>query len=386
MRLLILAEKYPPIVGGGETQLAQLSASLVAMGHHVIVGTDRSGVDVEPDHGGVEVVHVPGLQQACTRLDCYQAVQSVFALLTTHAYDALHVVNYIPALLVSWLRSAVRTPVFMSAFETFIPPARVFGLFDDFPLECALSRSVPALLAPNALFCGSKAYEEWALQAGFDRGVLRVIPHSTDVDRFAFSAPARERARAARRWLPDDFVFLVPARPVRRKRIEDVLAACAMLRGERRLRVVLTRPTARGDAAYLGELQAQIERDHLEAVVHWEPDVAWTEMPALYSASDAVVLPSGREGFAISLVEAMSASRPVIATAIDGPTEFVDDGVTGLLYPPGEVERLAALMARVMADDTSAMTGRALRLAHDRYSITAMTRQYLAVYREHVTI
>jgi glycosyltransferase involved in cell wall biosynthesis len=385
MRLMIIAEKYPPIVGGGETQLAQLAAGVVSMGHEVTLGTDRAGVDVEPEDRGVRVVHVPGLQRACNVLHCHEAIQSVFKLLTTEPHDALHVVNYVPALLLTWLRSAVQTPVFMSSFETFIASTRVFGMFENFPLEDALRRSVATALNPDVLFCGSNAYKRWALQAGFNERALRLIPHSTDVERFAFSASAREGFRAKRAWSPEDFVFLVPARPVPRKRIEDVLTASTSLRAYRRIRIVLTSPAGRGDLDYLHRLHAQITRDGLGDIVHWEPDLAWTDMPALYSACDAVVLPSVREGFAISLIEAMAASRPVIATNIEGPNEFVDDGVTGFLYAPGNVDQLAALMVRVMEDDTDAMSARALNMAQQRYSVASMTRRYLEVYAERLS-
>jgi glycosyltransferase involved in cell wall biosynthesis len=382
MKLLFIAEKYPPIVGGGETQLEQLATSLVSLGHQVTVATDRDGVGTGPDPRGVRLVHLAGLRRACSSLDCHEAVQSISRLLASEAPDALHVINYVPALLLSWLRPAVRVPLFFSSFETLIPGQRVFGLYEDFQLEDTLRRSVASRLVPDIVFCGSEAYRQWALAGGFDQHRLRVIPHSTDVERFAFSAGDRASGRKRRGWGPSDFVFLVPARPIPRKRIEDMLAAVSRLRGRHRLKVALTLPAARGDVAYLDGLRAQIAREHLEDAVHWEPDLAWTDMPALYSACDAVVLPSAREGFAIALIEAMAASRPVIATDIEGPNEFVVHGVTGLLYQAGNVGQLAELLAGVMETDTSAMVRAALAMTRERYSAGAMARCFADAYQE----
>jgi hypothetical protein len=74
VKLLFIAEKYPPIVGGGETQLAQLATGLVKLGYDVTVGTDRTGVDVEPDAGGVRIVPSPRLRRACQGpFDCREA-------------------------------------------------------------------------------------------------------------------------------------------------------------------------------------------------------------------------------------------------------------------------------------------------------------------------
>jgi glycosyltransferase involved in cell wall biosynthesis len=60
------------------------------------------------------------------------------------------------------------------------------------------------------------------------------------------------------------------------------------------------------------------------------------------AASDAFVIPSYREGLSRALLEAMSMNLPVIATAIRGNREVIQDAVNGLLYPPGDVEQLAA--------------------------------------------
>jgi len=60
------------------------------------------------------------------------------------------------------------------------------------------------------------------------------------------------------------------------------------------------------------------------------------------AASDVFVIPSYREGLSRALLEAMSMNVAVIATAIRGSREVVQDGVNGLLYPPRDVEQLAA--------------------------------------------
>jgi glycosyltransferase involved in cell wall biosynthesis len=60
------------------------------------------------------------------------------------------------------------------------------------------------------------------------------------------------------------------------------------------------------------------------------------------AASDAFVIPSYREGLSRALLEAMSMNLPVVATTIRGNREVIHDGVNGLLYPPRDVEQLAA--------------------------------------------
>jgi len=62
-----------------------------------------------------------------------------------------------------------------------------------------------------------------------------------------------------------------------------------------------------------------------------------------------LVLPSKREPFGTVLSEAMAVGTPVVATAVDGLPEVVEDGVTGRLVPPGDPEAIAAAVADVLA-------------------------------------
>ena len=70
----------------------------------------------------------------------------------------------------------------------------------------------------------------------------------------------------------------------------------------------------------------------------------------LLNAVDLFVLPSLWEGLPLSLVLAMGAGLPVVATRVAGLPEVVDEGRTGLLVPPGDSQALGAALARVVAD------------------------------------
>ena len=65
---------------------------------------------------------------------------------------------------------------------------------------------------------------------------------------------------------------------------------------------------------------------------------------------DLFVLPSLYEGMPLSILEAMGAGLPVIATAVDGTPEVVEDGETGLLVPPADPAALARAVVRLLDD------------------------------------
>jgi glycosyltransferase involved in cell wall biosynthesis len=69
-----------------------------------------------------------------------------------------------------------------------------------------------------------------------------------------------------------------------------------------------------------------------------------------YERAAVVVVPSRREGYGMVAREAMAYGRPVVATAVGGLVDAVDDGVTGLLVPPGDIRALRAALERLLGD------------------------------------
>ena len=102
----------------------------------------------------------------------------------------------------------------------------------------------------------------------------------------------------------------------------------------------------------------------------------------IFKAVDVFILPSINEGLPISVVEAMAASLPVIATKIPGVQEVVEDNMTGWLVPPADANALAQTIEKLLMFpeklDEFAKNGR-IR-AEERFSIHSITLQYKAVY------
>jgi glycosyltransferase involved in cell wall biosynthesis len=108
------------------------------------------------------------------------------------------------------------------------------------------------------------------------------------------------------------------------------------------------------------------------------------DIPDLLANCDLFVLPSLYEGLPLSILEAMVASRPVIATAIGGTDEVVVHGETGLLVPPADPTALARAIRAVLADPALAQ-----RLAtagngrvHQEFSAEIMVQRVMQIYDE----
>jgi glycosyltransferase involved in cell wall biosynthesis len=104
---------------------------------------------------------------------------------------------------------------------------------------------------------------------------------------------------------------------------------------------------------------------------------------ALYRNCDVFVAPSIYESFGLIYLEAMDQARPVVACNAGGPTDVVDDGVTGLLVPPAAPRRLAEALQRLLGDPGArremGRAGRERLLA--RFTHRHMAEGFVSVYR-----
>ncbi len=104
------------------------------------------------------------------------------------------------------------------------------------------------------------------------------------------------------------------------------------------------------------------------------PDVA-----AWLQRADVLVHPARWEGFGLALLEAMLASKPVVATSVSSIPEIVVDGQTGLLVPPDEPQVLAAAVTRVL-DEPGDYGEQGRRRAQSQFSVSRMADRTLALY------
>jgi glycosyltransferase involved in cell wall biosynthesis len=107
-----------------------------------------------------------------------------------------------------------------------------------------------------------------------------------------------------------------------------------------------------------------------------------TDMPSIYAAADMVVLPTFREGLPQVVVEASAMQLPIVGSRVSGMVDAVEDGVTGLLVPPGDPTALASAIRRLIEDQALrhrlGIAGR--QFVSARFSDTRVNNIYLAEY------
>ena len=135
-----------------------------------------------------------------------------------------------------------------------------------------------------------------------------------------------------------------------------------------------------GDGELCDQLKQRVESLGLSPRVHFTG--ARRDLGNVLAAIDVFLMPSLWEGLPLSLVLAMGAGLPVIATSVAGIPEVVQDGVTGWLVKPGDVKGLGAAMARVLGDDTErARLGQAAQaFVRPRFGVDGYVNAITALY------
>ncbi len=285
--------------------------------------------------------------------------------------DVLHTRNLsaLEAVIVGWLAGV---------------PARVHGEHgrDVFDLDGSNARynRLRRLVRPfvHRYLTVSRDLQHWlSATVGVEPGRIRQIYNGVDKQRF------HPRTDARRELLPehfpaDGFVVGSVGRMVGVKDYPTLVRAfieAARKPGGERLRLVIV-----GDGGSRDECQRLLD----EAGV---ADRAWLtgerkDIPDLMRSFDLFVLPSLGEGISNTILEAMSCGLPVVATAVGGTPELVEEGVNGQLFLPGDVAALAARVLQYASD-------RVLRDAHGSasrqkieasFSIEAMVAAYRDTY------
>lgn len=403
MRILMLAQWYPPIVGGEELHVRNLSTELARRGHAVTVATlAQPGLADTESHDGVEVVRLRSSAQRLERLFSDQSRQSAppipdpelvigLARVARRARpDVMHAHNWIVHSALP-LRLSRNIPLLLS--------------LHDFSLVCAtkvLLRRGVNCSGPGPLKCLSCAASHY----GVAKGTVTTISNALGavVERRAISgfipvssAVARGNGlaglphRVIPNFVPDlasgadfdvrPFVERLPQQPFllfvgalgRLKGLTTLLDAYRLLTGAPPL--VLIGYRMRETDAILADLPPNVS-----VLGEWPPQA----VHAAWAAALMGIVPSiAQEACPTVVIEAMQAGIPVVATKMGGIPDLVVHGETGLLVPPSDPQALAGAIAELLADPSrAAALGRAGKGRSLQFSAAAVVPRIESAYRE----
>jgi L-malate glycosyltransferase len=216
--------------------------------------------------------------------------------------------------------------------------------------------------------------EYFVKTAGIPRRLITIVPNGVDVTGFEFD---RDTARRELGLNADEIVIGTVGRLEPEKDQITLLDAFRQLQMRHpRARLIIA-----GDGSMADQLKSHADRIGAAAAIRflgYRRDIA-----RLLAAMDVFLLTSIREGLPVSLIEAMAARRPVVASSIGSVRDLISDGKTGLLVAPGNVDGFRAAIERLI-DDSSLRQNfveRARATIEASFSLPAVISAYETLYR-----
>jgi mannosyltransferase len=220
------------------------------------------------------------------------------------------------------------------------------------------------------------------VSASFLKRSATVIPHGVDTDRYA--PPADRAAAFAEANLPGRYAIGCFGR-VRAQKGTDVFveAMCRVLPNFPDFTAVIVGAVAVEQSGFANELKKRIEAAGLQSRIVITGELEIEEVQRWYQRLTIYAFTSRNEGFGLTLIEAMSAGAALVAACAGAAELVVEDGVSGVLVPPGDADALVAAIEPLLRDPAActAMGARGRARVIAKFSLDAEAKAIAEVYR-----
>lgn len=281
---------------------------------------------------GVRHVPVPALTRAWRPTDDLRAVGQLWRALRRLRPDVLHTHNPKTGVLGRVLGRLAGVPVVVNTCH---------GLWAAPGDRWLVRRLVAAVEGTASRFSHAELFQNAEDQRTLARwlpaGRSTVVGNGVDLDRFRPDPAARARTRAALGVAPAELLVGGVGRLVAEKGIGELVEAAGRLGSSARFVWAGPADETKPDAVRVGAGPVRFLGE-------------WRDTASLYNALDVFVLPSYREGFSRSAMEAAACGLPMVLSDIRGCREVGTDGEHLLLVPAADAEALHDALARLLAD------------------------------------
>jgi phosphatidylinositol alpha-mannosyltransferase len=327
---LVSAFDYASL-GGVNTHISNLSAQFRESGHQVSIIAPCSNEDSVDETNFMPMgkpVPIPSSGSIARISLSVWLRPKIKSLLTKEFFDIVHVHNPFSGLL----------PIHMLEFSKSINIATFHNYGTRLYRLGGKQLAMPSFRKIDGLIAVSEPARDYV--AEHFPGQYEIIPNGILVEEFSKDVKPIET-------LNDGMInLLFLGRLEKRKGLKYLLAAYAKLKWDwPNLRLLIVGPGNPDEESY----QIMSERN-LSDVVFVGP-VSDKERARYYASADIYCSPAtGGESFGMVLLEAMAATKPIVATSIPGFSSVMTDGIEGLLVPPKDAESLAISIAKLLSD------------------------------------
>lgn len=364
-----------PTYGGSGALATELGLELARRGHEVHFITYATPFRLREYHERVYFHEVDTTTGHYPLFDHYPYTLALaskqYEVVSRERLDLLHVHYAIPHATTAWLAremlaSTRRVPVITTLHGTditLVGQESSFYAITKFSIE----RSDRVTAVSGFL------KDETVRTFGVSPGHITVIPNFVTLSEYTPSSGCRDGLAPAGHKV---ITHISNFREV--KRLKDVVRVFARIRRAMPATLLMI-----GD----GPDRDLAEKESVELKVH--EDVRFLgrlgNVANLLQASDLFLLPSQTESFGLAALEAMACGAPVIGSRTGGLPEVIEDGVSGILEPPGSVEAMGRRAVELLRDPAAYAAMRTATIARaQQFSADQVVPQYEALYREAV--
>ncbi len=379
-------------LGGAQKHLLSLLERLDPERFHPILLTSAEPGPLTPyakELLGDQLIEIASLRREVNPVLDLKAGREIFSVLQAHPVDLVHTHSSKAGILGRW--GAHRAGI-----KNIIHTVHGFGFTPEQPLwerRLYIGMEQRAAAVTNRMIAVSKTVIEEGCRYNIGvRSQYQWIPCGIDPKEFEIQSDGTVGATRALPLRIREELKIPPESPLitmvacfkpQKAPLDFVRAAAKVAPDFPQAKFLIV-----GDGVLRPQIERERERFHLVGATHASPLLilaGWRrDIPAILAASQVVILTSRWEGLPVTLLEAMASRKPIVATAVGGTPEIVQDGENGFLSSPGDIEAIARSICRLLKNPEEAAAmgecGRK-RLSVD-YEVTETVRRLENLYEE----
>lgn len=389
LRIFAISNRYLPVVGGAERQLALLASALKERGHQITIIT-RHISDTLPFHETIDDIPVyrlrpTGLGKLANALIIPRLI--TYLLANRNHFDIIHCQSIGPAAIASVIAGQLlNKPVILRvATAGDIARQRIHtktSAYTNFMRRYIVTPKIwhGILNKADTIIALSQELVEEAQENNIQTPVIN-LGNGVNTQVFHPISQAMQNNIRVNLGLPINIpILFTTGRLVERKRLDVLIDAMPYIIQNNPDTILLIAGSGSYQADSVeGFLKEQVKTLNLGNHVQF---LGLIDNVADYlKASNVFVFPSAKEGMPNAVLEAMAAGKPIVASRIGGVVDLVDDSCAYLL-PVGDVNGFAQSIIEALAqpDIASAKATQAQKRVQTHFSVEAIADAYLKLY------
>jgi len=345
-------------VGGVERGTVDLAGELVKLGHKAVVVSNGGALAADIEKAGGIHYQLPVHRKFIFNI--FYLVSKLVEIIKKEEIELVHARSRMPAWVAFFACLRAKT-VFVTTCH---------GYYKKHPFSFVMGWGKRVIAPSNVV--ARHMIEDFGVP--YER--IRFIPRSVDLNKFKYLGPDK---RTGKNFNVGIIGRLTPIKG----HLYFIRAMAQAVRVNPNIKIWIVGDAPASKDAYKEQLRVLVNLLGLQNCVEFLG--VQKDIPSILAYLNLLALATTtQEAFGRVIVEAQACGVPVVATAVGGVIDIIEDGRTGLLVPPADPQAMAEAVIRIMTDKNLAlkMAQAAYKKVQEKYGVAQMVEKTLAVYKE----